>query len=396
MASEAQRARRLRQQADLLIDHAACLHYKADIMTAHNTVAVLQILKMSPDDKKLVEEYRKTDDDVRDIFDNVNKYWKTFDIVVNQFPDLKDPRFSLPSDSQMRSPKKKKPAKQKPKAPTKKGKEKAVEPVEEEEEDFEEEEGQEEEPEMEDEVEGTQELKRSASPAATEHIPSEDEGDNGEDMDNTYYPPKSQSEEEEIPILGFEEESVEREDAVDEGTMQSVVDVILARNTEEEGETAEPYTTGSRTLMVLARTPSGWLLPINSEDEIPLKRYPSDSHLQVQLQPIWASTPGLLRRKSFNGWGSPQAYPGSWDSPVFEQNVVDVSPLNYLRALGCYSDVREEVASTLQEGVLAEPIVSVAKLDQFDSDEEDQSDTDMPPLQTPSDSGSDSGVKLVY
>ncbi|THU94574.1 hypothetical protein K435DRAFT_798835 [Dendrothele bispora CBS 962.96] len=151
------------------------------------------------------------------------------------------------------------------------------------------------------------------------------------------------------------------------------------------------------------RTSSGWLLPINAEDEIPLKRYPSDSHLQVQLRPIWASTPGLLRRKSFNGWGSPQAYPGSWDSPVFEQNIVvegpsslDVSPLNYLRALGCYSDVREEVASTLQEGILAEPIVSVAKLDQFDSDEEDQSDADMPPLQTPSDSGSDSGVELVY
>ncbi|THU95115.1 hypothetical protein K435DRAFT_859899 [Dendrothele bispora CBS 962.96] len=133
------------------------------------------------------------------------------------------------------------------------------------------------------------------------------------------------------------------------------------------------------------RTSSGWLLPINSEDEIPLKRYPSDSHLQVQLQPIWASTPGLLRRKSFNGWGSPQAYPGSWDSPVFERNLV-----------GCYSDVREEVASTLQEGILAEPIVSLAKLDQFDSDEEDQSDADMPPLQTPPDSGSDSGVELVY
>ncbi|THU88796.1 hypothetical protein K435DRAFT_865952 [Dendrothele bispora CBS 962.96] len=272
MASEAQRARRLRKQADLLIDQAARLHYEADIMTAHNTVAVLQILKMSPDDKKLVDEYRKTDDDIRDIFDNVDTYRKTFDIVVNQFPDLRDPRFSLPSDSQMKSPKKKKP---KPKA-TKKGKEKAVEPVEEEEEDFEEEERQEEEPEMEDEVEGTQELERSASPAATEHIPSEDEGDNGEDTDNTYYPPKSQSEEEEIPptdddddakgqrdsqqeeededkvfdqlhsspirpsILGFEEESVEREDAVDEGTMQAVVDVILGRDTEEEGETAEP------------------------------------------------------------------------------------------------------------------------------------------------------------
>ncbi|THU89737.1 hypothetical protein K435DRAFT_802518 [Dendrothele bispora CBS 962.96] len=275
MASEAQRARRLRKQADLLIDQAARLHYEADIMTAHNTVAVLQILKMSPDDKKLVDEYRKTDDDICDIFDNVDTYRKTFDIVVNQFPDLRDPRFSLPSDSQMKSPKKKKPAKPKPKA-TKKGKEKAVEPVEEEEEDFEEEEGQEEEPEMEDEVEGTQELERSASPAATEHIPSEDEGDNGEDTDNTYYPPKSQSEEEEIPptddeedadgdrdsqqeeededkvfdqlhssplcpsILGFEEESVEREDAIDEGTMQAVVDVILGRNTEEEGETAEP------------------------------------------------------------------------------------------------------------------------------------------------------------
>ncbi|THU79865.1 hypothetical protein K435DRAFT_810352 [Dendrothele bispora CBS 962.96] len=277
MASEAQRARRLRKQADLLIDQAARLHYEADIMTAHNTVAVLQILKMSPDDKKLVDEYRKTDDDIRDIFDNVDKYRKTFDIVVNQFPDLRDPRFSLPSDSQMRSPKKKKPAKPKPKAPTKKGKEKAVEPVEEEEEEyFEEEEGQEEEPEMQDEVEGNQELERSASPAATEHIPSEDEGDNGEDTDNTYYPPKSQSEEEEIPptdddddakgqrdsqqeeededkvfdqlhsspirpsILGFEEESVEREDDVDEGTMQAVVNVILGRDTEEEGETAEP------------------------------------------------------------------------------------------------------------------------------------------------------------
>ncbi|THU79842.1 hypothetical protein K435DRAFT_810371 [Dendrothele bispora CBS 962.96] len=186
MASEAQRAR---HEADLLIEHAARLHYEADIMTAHNTVAVLRILKMSPDDKQLVDEYRKTDKDIRDIFDNVDTYRKTFDIVVNQFPDLRDPRFSLPSDSQMRSPKKKKPAKPKPKAPTKKGKEKAVEPVEEEEEDFEEEEGQEEEPEMEDEVEGNQELERSASPAATEHIPSEDEGDNGEDTDNTYYPP---------------------------------------------------------------------------------------------------------------------------------------------------------------------------------------------------------------
>ncbi|THU87199.1 hypothetical protein K435DRAFT_804495 [Dendrothele bispora CBS 962.96] len=317
MASEAQRARRLRKQADLLIDHAARLHYEADIMTAHNTVAVLQILKMSPKDKKLVEEYRKTDDDVRDIFDNVGKYQKTFDVVVNQFPDLKDPRFSLPSDSQMRSPKKKKPTKPKPKAPTKKGKGKAVEPVEEEEEDFEEEEGQEEEPEMEDEVEGTQEFEeRSASPAATERIPSEDEGDNGEDTDNTYYPPKSQSEEERsLPRVGV-----------------------------------------------------------------------STTHLSV----------GLSR-------GSPQAYPGSWDSPVFEQNVVvegppslDVSPLNYLRALGCYSDVRKEVASTFQEGIPAEPIVPVAKLDQFDSDEEDQSDADMPPLLTPSDSGSDSGVELVY
>ncbi|THU77770.1 hypothetical protein K435DRAFT_812160 [Dendrothele bispora CBS 962.96] len=38
MASEAQRARRLRREADLLIDHAARLHYEADIMTAHNTV----------------------------------------------------------------------------------------------------------------------------------------------------------------------------------------------------------------------------------------------------------------------------------------------------------------------------------------------------------------------
>ncbi|THV01348.1 hypothetical protein K435DRAFT_853906, partial [Dendrothele bispora CBS 962.96] len=101
------------------------------------------------------------------------------------------------------------------------------------------------------------------------------EGDNGEDTDNTYYPPKSQSEEEEIPptdeedadgdrdsqqeeededkvfdqlhsspirpsILGFEEESVEREDAVDEGTMQAVVNVILGRDTGEERETAEP------------------------------------------------------------------------------------------------------------------------------------------------------------
>ncbi|THU87692.1 hypothetical protein K435DRAFT_867017 [Dendrothele bispora CBS 962.96] len=128
IASEAQRACRLRHEADLLIEHAACLHYEADIMTAHNTVAVLQILKMLPNDKKLVEEYRKTDDDVRDIFDNVGKYRKIFDIVVNKFPDLKDPRFSLPSDSQMKSPKKKKPAK----APTKKGKEKAVEPIEEE------------------------------------------------------------------------------------------------------------------------------------------------------------------------------------------------------------------------------------------------------------------------
>ncbi|THU79020.1 hypothetical protein K435DRAFT_811060 [Dendrothele bispora CBS 962.96] len=156
MASEAQRARRLRHEADLLIDHAARLHYEADIMTAHNTVAVLQILKMSPDDKQLVDEYRKTDKDIRDIFDNVEEYRRVFDIVVNEFPDLRDPRFSLPSDSQMKSPKKKKPTKPKVKA-TKKGKEKAIEPVEEEEEDFEEEEGQEEEPEMEDEVEGTQE-----------------------------------------------------------------------------------------------------------------------------------------------------------------------------------------------------------------------------------------------
>ncbi|THU98109.1 hypothetical protein K435DRAFT_795930 [Dendrothele bispora CBS 962.96] len=274
MASEAQRARRLRHEADPLIDHAARLHYEADIMTAHNTVVVLQILKMSPDDKQLVDEYRKTDKDIRDIFDNVDEYRRVFDIVVNEFPDLRDPRFSLPSDSQMKSPKKKKPAKPKVKA-TKKGKEKAVEPVEEEEEDFEEEEGQEEEPEMEDEVEGTQELEQSASPAATEHIPSEDEGDNGEDTDNTYYPPKSQSEEEEIPptddkedadgdrdsqqeeedeekvfdqlhsspvrpsILGFDEE-VEREDVVDEGAKQSAVDDILGRDAEEERETEEP------------------------------------------------------------------------------------------------------------------------------------------------------------
>ncbi|THU96700.1 hypothetical protein K435DRAFT_858257 [Dendrothele bispora CBS 962.96] len=274
MASEAQRARRLRHEADLLIDHAARLHYEADIMTAHNTVAVLQILKMSPDDKQLVDKYRKTDKDIRDIFDNVNEYRRVFDIVVNEFPDLRDPRFSLPSDSQMKSPKKKKPAKPKVKA-TKKGKEKAVEPVEEEEEDFEEEEGQEEEQEMEEEVEGTQELERSASPVATEHIPSEDEGDNGEDMDNTYYPPKSQSEEEEIPptddeedadgdrdsqeeeededkvfdqlhsspvrpsVLGFDEE-VEREDVVDEGAKQSAVDDILGRDAEEERETEEP------------------------------------------------------------------------------------------------------------------------------------------------------------
>ncbi|THV06290.1 hypothetical protein K435DRAFT_849086 [Dendrothele bispora CBS 962.96] len=253
MASEAQRARRLRHEADLLIEHAARLHYEADIMTAHNTVAVLQILKMSPDDKQLVDEYRKTDKDIRDIFDNVDEYRRIFDIIVNEFPDLRDPRFSLPSDSQMKSPKKKKPAKPKAKA-TKKGKGKAVEPVEEEEEDLEEEEGQE----MEDEVEGTQELKRSASPVATERIPSEDEEDKGEDTDNTYYPPKSQSEDEEIPptdsdddaegdrhsqqeeededkvfdqlhsspirpsILGFDEELVEREDIADEGTMQSI------------------------------------------------------------------------------------------------------------------------------------------------------------------------------
>ncbi|THU90257.1 hypothetical protein K435DRAFT_802128 [Dendrothele bispora CBS 962.96] len=270
MASEAQRARRLRHEADLLIDHAARLHYEADIMTAHNTVAVLQILKMSPDDKQLVDEYRKTDKDIRDIFDNVEEYRRVFDIVVNEFPDLRDPRFSLPSDSQMKSPKKKKPAKPKVKA-TKKGKEKAVEPVEEEEEDFEEEEGQE----MEDEGEGTQELERSASPTATERVPSDDEEDDGGDTDHTYHPPKSQSEEEEIPPtdsddaegeedaqqeeededkvfdqlhsspirpsrLGFEEEVVEKEDVVDEGTMQSVVDVILGRDTEEEGETAEP------------------------------------------------------------------------------------------------------------------------------------------------------------
>ncbi|THU78342.1 hypothetical protein K435DRAFT_811628 [Dendrothele bispora CBS 962.96] len=271
MASEAQRARRLRHEADLLIDHAARLHYEADIMTAHNTVAVLQILKMSPDDKKLVDEYRKTDKDIRDIFDNVDEYRRVFDIVVNEFPDLRDPRFSLPSDSQMKSPKKKS-AKPRAKA-TKKGKGKAVEPVEEEEEDVEQEPEdleEEEEQEMED-----PELERSASPAATEHIPSEDDGDNGEDTDNTYYPPKSQSEEEEIPptgsdddadgdqdsqqeeedeekvfdqlhsspvrpsILDFDEE-VEREDVVDEGAKQSAVDDILGRDAEEERETEEP------------------------------------------------------------------------------------------------------------------------------------------------------------
>ncbi|THU79838.1 hypothetical protein K435DRAFT_696936, partial [Dendrothele bispora CBS 962.96] len=37
---------------------------------------------------------------------------------------------------------------------------------------------------------------------------------------------------------------------------------------------------------------------------------------------------------------------------------LDVPQLNYLRALGYNSDVREEVASALQEGILAEPIVS--------------------------------------
>ncbi|THU79646.1 hypothetical protein K435DRAFT_875243 [Dendrothele bispora CBS 962.96] len=57
MASEAQWARRLRHEADLLIEHAARLHYEADIMTAHNTVAVLQILKMSPDDQQLVDSF---------------------------------------------------------------------------------------------------------------------------------------------------------------------------------------------------------------------------------------------------------------------------------------------------------------------------------------------------
>ncbi|THU81500.1 hypothetical protein K435DRAFT_873283 [Dendrothele bispora CBS 962.96] len=100
--------------------------------------------------------------------------------------------------------------------------------------------------------------------------------------------------------------------------------------------------------------------------------------LSVQLRPSWSSTPGLLRRKSINGWGSPQAYPGSWDSPVFEQNVA------------------EGVVPALPGGSLAAPIVSVAKHDQFDSDEEDQSDADMPPLQTPPDSESESGVELVY
>ncbi|THU99194.1 hypothetical protein K435DRAFT_855877 [Dendrothele bispora CBS 962.96] len=104
----------------------------------------------------------------------------------------------------------------------------------------------------------------------------------------------------------------------------------------------------------------------------------SPRELTVQLRPSWSSTPGLLRRKSINGWGSPQAYPGSWDSPVFEQNVA------------------EGVVPALPEGSLAAPIVSVAKHDQFDSDEEDQSDADMPPLQTPPDSESDSGVELVY
>ncbi|THU83298.1 hypothetical protein K435DRAFT_871428 [Dendrothele bispora CBS 962.96] len=93
-----------------------------------------------------------------------------------------------------------------------------------------------------------------------------------------------------------------------------------------------------------------------------------DSHIQVQLRPSWSSTPGLLHRKSINGWGSPQAYPGSWDSPVFEQNIA------------------EGVVPALPEGSLAAPIVSVAKHNQFDSDEEDQSNVDMPPLQTPPDS----------
>ncbi|THU86137.1 hypothetical protein K435DRAFT_805347 [Dendrothele bispora CBS 962.96] len=253
MASEAQRARRLRHEADLLIEHAARLHYEADIMTAHNTVAVLQILKMSPDDKQLVDEYRKTDKDIRDIFDNVDEYRRIFDIVVNEFPDLRDPRFSLPSDSQMKSPKKKKPTKPKPKA-TKKGKEKATEPVEEEEEDFEEEEGQEEEPEMEDEVEGTQELERiriipiiPQSQSEEEEIPpTDDEEDADGDRD-------SQQEEEDEDkvfdqlhsspirpsILGFEEE-VEREDVVDEGATQSIVDDILRPDVEEERETGEP------------------------------------------------------------------------------------------------------------------------------------------------------------
>ncbi|THU77183.1 hypothetical protein K435DRAFT_812690, partial [Dendrothele bispora CBS 962.96] len=225
MASEAQRARRLRKQADLLIDQAARLQYEADIMTAHNTVAVLQILKMSPDDKKLVDEYRKTDDDIRDIFDNVDKYRKTFDIVVNQFPDLRDPRFSLPSDSQMRSPKKKKPTKPKPKAPTKKGKEKAVEPVEEEEEDFEEEEGQEEEPEMEDEVGAPRssnglrvQRRRSTSLPKTK-------GTMG-DTDNTYYPPKSQSEEELVPPTDEEDADGDRDSPQEEEDEDKVFDQL--------------------------------------------------------------------------------------------------------------------------------------------------------------------------
>ncbi|THU78213.1 hypothetical protein K435DRAFT_811745 [Dendrothele bispora CBS 962.96] len=260
MASEAQRARRLRHEADLLIEHAARLHYEADIMTAHNTVAVLQILNMSPNDEKLVEEYQQ--------IGTSSTTWSSTRTYLN------DPRFSLPSDSQMKSPKKRKrPAKAttKAKAASKKGKGKAVEPVKEEEEDYEEEE----EPEMEEEVEETQELERSASPTATERVPSDDEEDDGGDTDHTYHPPKSQSEEEEIPPtdsddaegeedaqqeeededkvfdqlhsspirpsrLGFEEEAVEKEDVVDEGTMQSVVDVILGRDTEEEGETAEP------------------------------------------------------------------------------------------------------------------------------------------------------------
>ncbi|THU78262.1 hypothetical protein K435DRAFT_811700 [Dendrothele bispora CBS 962.96] len=260
----------------LLIEHVARLHYEADIMTAHNTVAVLQILSMSLNDKKLVSEYRQIDDDVRDLFDNVEFYKDLFNIVVSPFPDLNDPRFLLPLDSQMKSPKKKKkkPAKAKAKATSKKGKGKAVEPVEDKEE---EEYKEEEEQEMEEEVEDTQELDQSASPAATEHVPSDDdEEDNGEDTDHTYHPPKLQSEEEEIPptdfnedangdqdlqqeeededkvfdqlhsspirpsILGFEEEAVEREDVVDEGAMQSIVDIILGRDTEEERETEEP------------------------------------------------------------------------------------------------------------------------------------------------------------